>query len=159
MVTKLKKTSNCVLCVVTLWQFGGSNQLETLSQSPCRYLTAAVRDMLGDCQWPLINGGNFHQSHETKMRQSQPIFRQANQRRVMPTNWKPWASYQIRKIAGCACTGNAGNVFPATDYKGNRYFAIPCVTHVPWCMSGLPTRGGGENISRHSRRMRNPQFY
>ena len=26
----------------------------------------------------------------------------------------PWASYQIRKIAGCACAGNAGNVFPAT---------------------------------------------
>ena len=26
----------------------------------------------------------------------------------------PWASYQIRKIAGCACAGNAGNVFPGT---------------------------------------------
>ena len=25
-----------------------------------------------------------------------------------------WASYQIRKIAGCACAGNAGNVFPGT---------------------------------------------
>ena len=23
-------------------------------------------------------------------------------------------------IAGCACAGNAGNVFPATDFKGNR---------------------------------------
>ena len=31
-----------------------------------------------------------------------------------------WASYQIRKIAGCACIGNAGNVFPATNFKGNR---------------------------------------
>ena len=31
-----------------------------------------------------------------------------------------WASYQIRKITGCACAGNAGNVFPATDFKGNR---------------------------------------
>ena len=27
-----------------------------------------------------------------------------------------WASYQIHKIANCAC---AGNVFPATDFKGN----------------------------------------
>ena len=26
----------------------------------------------------------------------------------------PWAPYQIRKIVGCACAGNAGNVFPAT---------------------------------------------
>ena len=25
-----------------------------------------------------------------------------------------WASCQIRKFAGCACAGNAGNVFPAT---------------------------------------------
>ena len=24
-----------------------------------------------------------------------------------------WASYQIRKIVGCSCAGNAGNVFPA----------------------------------------------
>ena len=31
-----------------------------------------------------------------------------------------WASYQIRKVAGCACAGNAGNVFPATDFEGNR---------------------------------------
>ena len=34
---------------------------------------------------------------------------------------RAWASYQMRKIAGCACAGNAGNVFPATDFKGNRY--------------------------------------
>ena len=26
----------------------------------------------------------------------------------------PWASYQIRNIAGCACAGSAGNVFPVT---------------------------------------------
>ena len=31
-----------------------------------------------------------------------------------------WAFNQIRKIASCACTGNAGNVFPATDFKGSR---------------------------------------
>ena len=34
--------------------------------------------------------------------------------------WRTWASYQIRKIADCACAGNAGKVFPATDLKGNR---------------------------------------
>ena len=40
-----------------------------------------------------------------------------------------WASYQIRKTVGCASTGNAANVFPATDLKGNRQFAIPaCIT-------------------------------
>ena len=35
-------------------------------------------------------------------------------------NNNQWASYQMRKIAGCACAGNAGNVFPATDFKGIR---------------------------------------
>ena len=40
-----------------------------------------------------------------------------------------WASYQIRKIAGCACAGNDGNVFLATDFKGSRWLAIPaCIT-------------------------------
>ena len=32
----------------------------------------------------------------------------------------PWVSYQTRKIAGCARAANAGNVFPATDFKSNR---------------------------------------
>ena len=40
-----------------------------------------------------------------------------------------WASFQISKIAVCACAGNVGNVFPATDFKGNRLLAIPaCIT-------------------------------
>ena len=40
----------------------------------------------------------------------------------------PWASYQIRKIAGWACAGNVGNIFPATDFKGNRSIATPTCT-------------------------------
>ena len=61
-------------------------------------------------------------------------------------------SYQIRKIVGCACAGNAGNVFPATDFKRKTLVSDPgmhhvtCVTHVPWCMSGSLTHGGGENV-------------
>ena len=31
-----------------------------------------------------------------------------------------WASYQIRKIADCACAMNAWNIFPATDFKWKR---------------------------------------
>ena len=30
---------------------------------------------------------------------------------------RAWSSYQIRKIVCCACVGNAGNVFPAIDFK------------------------------------------
>ena len=59
----------------------------------------------------------------------------------------PWASFQIRKIAGCACTGNAGNVFPTTDFKRNRHLAIPaCITARASRMSWSLTRGSGENV-------------
>ena len=62
------------------------------------------------------------------------------------------ASYQIHKIAVCTCAGIAGNVIPATDFKEKQLVSDPgmhlgtCVTHVPRCMSGSPTRGGGENV-------------
>ena len=64
----------------------------------------------------------------------------------------PWASYQIRKIASCACAGNAGNVFPRGHLQRKPIVSDPgmhygtCVTHVPWCMLGSLTRGGGENV-------------
>ena len=64
----------------------------------------------------------------------------------------PWASYQIRKIVGCAYIGNEGNVFPATDFKGTASYSYPsmhhgtCATHMPWCMPRSLTRNGGENV-------------
>ena len=63
-----------------------------------------------------------------------------------------WASYQIRKIAGCACAGNAGNVFPRCRFQKKPLVNDPhmhhgtCVTHVPWCMSGSLTCGDGKNV-------------
>ena len=73
-----------------------------------------------------------------------------------------WASYQIRKIAGCACAGNAG--IPSTRVSDPDMHHGTCATHVPWCMPGslnsgvLWSRWRGKR-SRHFRRMRNPQFY
>ena len=67
-------------------------------------------------------------------------------------NSSAWASYQIRKIAVCACSGNAGNVFPHRRFRRKPLVSDPgmhhdtCVTHVPWCMSGSLTCGGGENV-------------
>ena len=49
--------------------------------------------------------------------------------RQLPTYGSPWASCQI------------------------------VATHVPRCSPGSLTRGGEENVSRHSRCMCNPQFY
>ena len=63
-----------------------------------------------------------------------------------------WASCQIRQIAGCACAGNAGNVFPRGRLQRKLLVSDldmhhgTCVTHVPWCMSGSLTYGGGENV-------------
>ena len=63
-----------------------------------------------------------------------------------------WASYQIPKIAGCACAGNAGNAFPRRRFQRKLLVSDPgmhhgtCVTHVPWCMSGSLTCGDGENV-------------
>ena len=63
--------------------------------------------------------------------------------------FRQWASYQIRKIAGCAC---AGKVFPRRQLQRKPIASDPgmhhgtCVTHVPWCMSWSLTRGGREIV-------------
>ena len=68
-------------------------------------------------------------------------------------NQTAWTSCQIRKIAGCACTGNVGNIFPRNRLQRKLLVSEPgmhhgtCVTHVPWCMSGSLTRGGWENVT------------
>ena len=66
-----------------------------------------------------------------------------------------WASCQMRKITGCACAGNAGNVFPATAGLRSRH-APRHVRHAR--TSGfLWSRWRGKRF-RHSRRMRNLYF-
>ena len=63
-----------------------------------------------------------------------------------------WASYQLRKIAGCAYAGNAGNVFPCHRRQRKPLVSDPdmhhgtCVAHVSWCMSVSLTRGGMGNV-------------
>ena len=83
---------------------------------------------------------------------------------VTAENKWTWTSYQKRKIAGCSCTGNAGNVSPPQRVSDPDMHHGTCVTHVPWCMPGSLTsdfrwsRWRGKR-SRHRRRMRNLQFY
>ena len=72
-----------------------------------------------------------------------------------------WASYQIRKIAGCAC---AGNVFPATDFNETASYqprhAKRHVRHARAVMHvGIANPWWQRKRSWHSRRMRNPQCY
>ena len=68
------------------------------------------------------------------------------------------------KIAVCACAENAETFSPPPRVSDPDMHHGTCVTHVPWCMSGSLTSGflcgrWREKRSRHSRRMRNPQFY
>ena len=76
----------------------------------------------------------------------------------------PWASCQIRNIAGCACAGSAWKFSPPLLVSDPGMYHGKCVTHVPWCMPGsliISFIWGWwrEKRSRHSWRMRNPQCY
>ena len=60
----------------------------------------------------------------------------------------PWASYQIRKIADCACRER----FPRHWFQRKTLISDTgmhpgmCVTHVPQCVSGSLISSGGENV-------------
>ena len=60
--------------------------------------------------------------------------------------------------------GMPGTLSPPLQLSNPDMHHGTCVTHVPWCMPGSLTSGFLWNRwrgkrSRHSRRMRNPQFY
>ena len=80
---------------------------------------------------------------------------------IMYPNFSVWASCQIRKIAGCACAGNAVNVSPPPRISDPDMHRGTCVTHEPWCMPGSLTSVflWSRWLGKHCRRMRNPQFY
>ena len=76
-----------------------------------------------------------------------------------------WASYQIRKIAGCAnAPGMPGTFSPPPQFSNPDIHHGTCITHMPWCMLGSQTRGVPWSrccgkCSQHFPRMHNPQFY
>ena len=75
----------------------------------------------------------------------------------------PWASCQICKIAGCARSVNAGNVFPAAAHLRSRQASrhvrdARAVMHAGITNKRFPLKSVLEQRSQHSRRMRNPQF-
>ena len=81
--------------------------------------------------------------------------------RVPQRGFAQSASYQRRKIAGCACA-EIPRFPPLPRVSNPNMHHDTYVTHVPWCMSGSLTIGflWSRGIRfRHSRCMRNPQFY
>ena len=61
--------------------------------------------------------------------------------RLHTTCGSPWASCQIRKIAGCACAGNSGTFSRPPQVSDPDMYYSTCVTHVPWRMSWSWWRG------------------
>ena len=72
-------------------------------------------------------------------------------------NISQWASCRIGKIAGCACAGNAGNVFLGTKLQRKSLVSDPGMHHGTFVMIANQRWRGKR--SQHSRRMRTPQFY
>ena len=74
----------------------------------------------------------------------------------------PWASCQIRKLAGCTCAGNAENVFSAKmRIREPDMHHGTCVTHVMHASIAnvwFPLKLVAGKTFPSSRRMRNPQF-
>ena len=79
--------------------------------------------------------------------------------------WDYWHGPLARyvKLGFAHAPGMRGTFFPPPGVSDPDMHHGTCVTHVPWCMSGSLTSGfiwsrwRGKR-SRHSRRMRNPQF-
>ena len=76
----------------------------------------------------------------------------------------PWASYQLRKIAGCACAGNVGSVFPRRRFQRKPQVSDPSMHHGT-CVHARAVMHGGiayprwrGKRSRHSRRTRTRNF-
>ena len=63
----------------------------------------------------------------------------------LPSVWKrmnsPWASCQIRKIAGAHAPGMPGTFSPSSQVSDPDMHHGTCLTHVPWCMPGSLTSG------------------
>ena len=78
---------------------------------------------------------------------------------IWPPSMGPFARYTKSGLPGMP-----GTLFPPTRFSDPDMHHDTCVTHVPWCMLGSLTgsfiwiRWRGKR-SRHSRCMRNPQFY
>ena len=69
----------------------------------------------------------------------------------------------LTRYAKLHAPGMSGTFSPAPRVTDPDMHHGTCVTHVPWCMPGSLTSGflwsqWREKRSRHSRRMRNPQF-
>ena len=75
----------------------------------------------------------FHQSSD-EIEKSNPRGKCSHSRVYIYTLlFSPWASCQIRTIAGCACTRKTGNVFPTTAHQQAWYWL--CMTDSICCCS------------------------
>ena len=75
-----------------------------------------------------------------------------------------WNSCRMRKLRVVHAPGMPGTFYPPPRVSDTDMHHGTWVTHVPWCIpgslaSGFPWSQWRGKRPRHSRRMRNPQFY
>ena len=118
-------------------------------------ISGMVIDTTDRCDYPLR-----HFNLDISMQNCATIKYHSPCTRYMALVSKQWASYQISKMADYACAGNAGNVFPATDLKGNRLLAIPaCIMARAVMHVGIANLRWQGKRSWHSWRMHKKKFY
>ena len=140
---------------------------------PSSYNVDRVIIMFGDCQWYLSHSilGNDIVYHINECRNisrdldhwkcrliSYNVFNfffflgGAVEGSLKETCVTPRTSYQTRKIANCI-RRECREHFPRHRLQRKPLVSDPgmhhgsCIKHVPWCMSGSLTRGGGENVA------------
>ena len=113
--------------------------------------------------WKNIIGWSHHRFRPRPIACSKPSYYMRQYGVIV--NWTlgknlPWASCQIRKIAGAHAPGMPGTFSPSPQVSDPGMHHGTCVTHVSWCMPGSLTNGFLWNRRRgkRSRRMRNLQF-
>ena len=67
-----------------------------------------------DLDWVFTQESDFGSKEDNLSSSDVSKIRTWTSQEPTPYGFRQWASYQIRKIPGYACTGNAGKVFPST---------------------------------------------
>ena len=128
-----------------------------------------MADLVIDAQLcPTLKGGSYH----TILKSYDTVYLSKYRRQYdYVTTWKRFSHYcphgplaRYAKLRVVHTPGMPGTFSPRPRVSDPDMHHGTCVTHVPWCMlgsltSGFPLKSMAGKRSRHSRRMRNPQFY
>ena len=152
---KFQKDPNERKIAKKLWRIDRQNNRQTnrLLKTAIQLGSISVSERL-----QMVSDVSSHPSsvyHETWLETSQTVCQYL---------WSAWALARNVKLRVALAPRMPGTFSPPPRVINPDMHHDTCVTHVPWCMprsltSGDLWSGWQRKCSRHSRRMRNPQFY